>query len=117
MVNVALKSAGNPYPFKSPEWHAHNQKEISSRPVTNQERKPLTPEQIDSFRPKPAAQVVLGVDAFPSEEVLLRIIGHDMGTVSTGAAKLVRIITGLNRRIEVLEKAQNPAMAAVEKRG
>ena len=38
--------------FGSPEWHAQNAAEVASRPVTNKVRKPLTPEEFESYKPK-----------------------------------------------------------------
>ncbi len=46
-------AGGNPYPFGSKEWCDHNAKEIAGRPTTHKgPRKPITPEEFESYRPK-----------------------------------------------------------------
>ncbi len=44
--------AGNPYKFGSPEWAKYNEEEVAARPTALLNRKPLTPEEFESYRPK-----------------------------------------------------------------
>lgn len=47
---------GMPTPYGTAAWRAWQQQqeaaEIAARPVTNRPRRPLTPSELDSFRPK-----------------------------------------------------------------
>lgn len=117
MADTTLKSGLNPHPFKSEAWHEHNRREIASRPTAVIDRKPLTPDQWDSYRPKPAPAVVVPKPTTKSD--LLKIIGPGLGTDIRAARQLTEFIWKLVERIESLEAAQhvNPALAGLEKRG
>ena len=48
-------ASGNPHPYGSKEWHDHNAAEVANRPTALLNRKLMTPEELDSYRPKPKA--------------------------------------------------------------
>jgi hypothetical protein len=93
-------STTNTAPFGSKAWHDHNAAEVASRPVTNTERKPLTPDQIDTFRPVPA------IAGFNAPEDLYKILGPGAGLPRPAAQHLTRIIWELTERIAYLEFAE-----------
>ena len=48
-----MPNPNNPPPkFGSPEWQAAVDAEVKSRPTASKIRKPMTPEEFDSYRPK-----------------------------------------------------------------
>jgi hypothetical protein len=70
----------------------------------------LTPEQIESYRPK-AASTVPVADAIPNELQLVKLLGPASGLPIAAAQRLAHYITLLEKRIAALEK---PAKADVE---
>ncbi len=73
-------------------------------------RKPLTPDQLETFRPKQAAPVLPQLD--------LNQKLANWGVPKPAAARIAEEFAALTARIEALESAQhiNPALAGVEKR-
>jgi hypothetical protein len=104
--------AGNPHPFNSKAWHDHNAAEVASRPTAILNRKPLTPDQLAAFRPKP--DVVPQLSALDDLNQKL----FNWGVPKQAAARIAQEIAALLARIEALESAQqiNPALAGLEKR-
>jgi len=43
-------SAGNPHPYGSDAWKAHNAAEVASRPTAILNRQPFTPQELEALR-------------------------------------------------------------------
>jgi hypothetical protein len=89
-------------------------------PNHSPERKPISPSQFESFRPK---AVVADVDAAAprvagsTQDELFQLLGTGAGLPRSAATRLTAVIFSLSERIAALEKAQQPvALAGVEKR-
>jgi len=57
MATHPQNSSVSPFPYGTKEWHEwvrqKEAEEIAARPVTNRKRRPLTPEEFESYKPKP----------------------------------------------------------------
>lgn len=74
---------------------------VNQRIGVNRTRKPLTPEQIESYRPK--AAVASTVPAFPNKMELSKLLGEGSGLPVAAAQRLALYITLLEKRIAALE--------------
>ena len=92
--------AGNPYPFRSPEWVKHNEAEVAARPTGPRNRKPFN---FDEHRPVPAVNAETPAAAFPNELELRKLLGQGSGLPFAAAQRLAQYITLLEQRIAALE--------------
>lgn len=75
---------------------------VNQRIGVNRARKPLTPEQIESYRPKAAVASTVP-DAFPNKLELFKLLGEGSGLPAVAAQRLAQYITLLEQRIAALE--------------
>jgi hypothetical protein len=105
--------AGNPHPFGSDAWKQHNDAEVASRPTARLDRRPLTPEQLESYRPKPA--VLAPVNVADVRESLIGILTAHDSVRPQDRPLFIAYLRNIFTKVEALET--NPALSGVEKRG